>query len=125
MPVLSDHLKAILYPENLLENSIGNVEKDKCPTVQAFSYKGLTRAPVLPAPSLVSYCYHAMFSGCSNLAYIKCLATKINAISCTTNWVNGVSTTGGTFVKASGMTDWTTGNNGIPSTSPPWTVTSE
>ena len=39
MPVLSDHLKAILYPENLLENSIGNVEKDKCPTVQAFSYK--------------------------------------------------------------------------------------
>lgn len=96
-----------------------------CYHAMFFDCTSLTRAPVLPAPTLTDHCYHAMFSGCSSLAYIKCLATDIGATSCTTNWVNGVSTTGGTFVKASGMTDWTTGNNGIPSTSPPWTVTSE
>ena len=39
MPVLSDHLKAILYPENILENHSVIVEKDKCPTIQDFSYQ--------------------------------------------------------------------------------------
>ena len=84
---------------------------------------GLTRAPVLPAPTLVSTCYNAMFSGCSNLAYIKCLATNISAISCTTDWVYDVKNEGTcTFVKASASKDWTTGASGIP---PGWTVTSE
>ena len=39
MPVLSDHLKAILYPENILDNHSENVEKDMCPTIQDFSYQ--------------------------------------------------------------------------------------
>ena len=79
---------------------------------------------LLPATTLKNYCYHAMFFGCSNLAYIKCLATSISATSCTTDWVQGVTKTEGTFVKATSA-NWSTGNNGIPSTSPPWTVTSE
>lgn len=79
---------------------------------------GLERAPVLPASTLKANCYESMFSGCSNLSYIKCLATNITATECLNNWVEGVKSSG-TFVKASGMTDWGTGNNGIPSG---WTI---
>lgn len=44
MPIVSDYLKAILYPDNLLENgriseNQWNAEKDKCPVIQHFSYK--------------------------------------------------------------------------------------
>ena len=44
MSIISDYLKAILYPDNLLEyGKIGdnqwNAEKDKCPVIQHFSYK--------------------------------------------------------------------------------------
>ena len=59
-----------------------------------------------------------MFNGCTSLNYIKCLATDISTFNCTSNWVNGVASTG-TFVKASSMTSWTTGVKGIPSG---WTV---
>jgi len=79
---------------------------------------GLERAPVLPASTLKANCYESMFSGCSNLSYIKCLATNITATECLNNWVEGVKSSG-TFVKASGMTDWGTGSNGIPSG---WTI---
>lgn len=38
MPKYSDHLKAVLYPDNILE--VGqNVEKRLCQTIQHFSYK--------------------------------------------------------------------------------------
>lgn len=44
MKILSDYLKAILYPENLLEyGRIGenrwSVAKDQCPVIQHFAYK--------------------------------------------------------------------------------------
>jgi hypothetical protein len=79
----------------------------------------LTTAPDLKAETLVDYCYDRMFKGCTNLNAVTCLATGIGAENCTTNWLDGVSTTG-TFTKASSMTTWTTGANGIPSG---WTVT--
>ena len=79
---------------------------------------GLTKASLLPAATLATYAYHNMFYGCSSLTYIKCLATNISASNCTSNWVYGVAESG-TFVKASTMNSWTTGNNGIPSG---WTV---
>lgn len=75
---------------------------------------GLTRAPVLPAPTLRANCYESMFSGCSNLSYIKCLATNNSATDCTDNWVKNVKSSG-TFIKAAGMTSWSTGKDGIPS----------
>lgn len=78
----------------------------------------LTTAPDLPYPTLSNACFYRMFKGCSSLNYIKCLATDISAINCTSGWVEGVAATG-TFVKAATMTDWTTGTNGIPSG---WTV---
>ena len=73
----------------------------------------ITEAPELPAPTLVKGCYGNMFTGCTNLSYIKCLATNISASACTTNWVKSVAASG-TFIKASGMTSWSTGTNGIP-----------
>lgn len=74
---------------------------------------GLTVAPVLPATTLVDKCYNGMFNGCSNLNYVKCLATDISADACLTDWLNAVSSTG-TFVKAAGMDAWPRSENGIP-----------
>ena len=79
----------------------------------------LTTAPELPATTLAYACYQGMFSNCTNLNYIKCLATDISATNCVKDWVTGVQTTSGTFVKAASMNDWTTDINGIPSN---WTV---
>ena len=78
----------------------------------------LTTAPELPATKLAFFCYSGMFQGCRNLNYIKCLATNLGFMVSTNGWVSDVAPTG-TFVKAAGMTKWTTGNNGIPSG---WTV---
>ena len=87
----------------------------------------LTMAPELPATTLASGCYGydysvgtggGIFSGCTSLNYIKCLATDISARQCTNSWVDGVAASG-TFVKSPNMTGWTTGNNGIPTG---WTV---
>ena len=78
----------------------------------------LTTAPVLPATTLVHTCYQYMFYGCTSLNSIVCLATDISAFWCTEGWVGNVASSG-TFTKASSMTSWTTGTNGIPSG---WTV---
>ena len=78
-----------------------------------YNCTSLTTAPALPATTLAQYCYYWMFHGCSNLNYIKCLATDKSATSCTTNWVSGVAASG-TFVKDPNMSNWTTGNSGIP-----------
>lgn len=84
-----------------------------------FSYcSSLTAAPDLPATTLANNCYDGMFFDCSNLSNITCLATNISASSCTKDWVRGVAANG-TFTKASSMSSWTTGNNGIPSG---WTI---
>ena len=78
----------------------------------------LTAAPVLSATTLVGDCYYGMFAGCTSLNYIKCLATDISAENCTTNWLDGVSSSG-TFVKASSMNSWPSGTSGIPLN---WTI---
>ena len=83
-----------------------------------YNCTSLTTASVLSATTLANSCYSYMFYGCTNLNYIKCLATDISAYNCTTSWVYHVASSG-TFTKASSMTSWTTGNNGIPNG---WTV---
>ena len=82
------------------------------------SCTSLTTAPELPATTLAGCCYMYMFYNCSKINYIKMLATNISAMSCLSNWVNGVSSTG-TFVKNAAMTSLPTGIDGIPSG---WTV---
>ena len=85
---------------------------------QMFTFAQFTTAPELPATTLANYCYILMFGYCGNLNYIKCLATDISAGG-TDSWVQNVASSG-TFVKDANMTNWTTGNDGIPSG---WTVT--
>lgn len=77
-----------------------------------YGCSSLTTAPDLPATTLVDSCYGGMFRACSNLIYIKCLATDISATNCTSQFTYSIRTTG-TFVTPS-TTNWTTGNNGIP-----------
>lgn len=78
-----------------------------------FEYCGIYKSPELPAKTLAQTAYCFMFACCSNLNYIKCLATDINASNSTQSWCSGVSQSG-TFVKDYNMTNWTTGVNGIP-----------
>jgi len=59
-----------------------------------------------------------MFSGCTSLNYIKCLATNISALYCINSWLSNVASIG-TFVKSQNMNSWESGNNGIPNG---WTV---
>lgn len=73
---------------------------------------------LLPATTLAVGCYSEMFSGCTNLSYIKAMFTTTPGNSYTYNWVNNVKGTG-TFVKNSAATWNVTGNNGVPTG---WTV---
>ena len=79
-----------------------------------FENCAITEAPVLNASTLMNGCYGGMFTGCTNLSYIKCLATDISASACTTSWVRSVAPSG-IFVKDPSMNDWTVGDiSGIP-----------
>ena len=79
----------------------------------------LTTAPELPATTLKYACYNYMFSGCTNLNYIKALFTTTPSTSYMNNWVNGVASSG-TFVKNSAAT-WTS-SCGISTYPCNWTV---
>lgn len=74
--------------------------------------------PTIEANATASKCMQAMFSGCTNLNYVTCLATNISGSNSTSNWLAGVSATG-TFVKAASMNSWPSGASGIPNG---WTV---
>lgn len=87
--------------------------------LSSYCYSGMFRETniekaVLPssATTLVTSCYSNIFYGCTNLKYVKCLATDISATNCVYNWLNGVSSTG-TFIQAEGVT-WPRGASGIP-----------
>lgn len=76
----------------------------------------LEKAPDLLTETLTPSCYQEMFSGCSNLKYIKCMAKTFGSYS-TRNWLQDASSTG-TFVKKAGVS-WSRNVSGIPSG---WTV---
>jgi hypothetical protein len=82
-----------------------------------YNCNNLTTAPALPATTLAERCYQFMFKFCTNLKYIKMLATDISASYALDSWVSDVSPTG-TFVKAEGV-EIPTGVSGIPEG---WTV---
>ena len=77
----------------------------------------LETAPDLLAATLPDNAYYQLFYGCSNLNYVRCLATDISATDCLTNWMSGVPSTG-TFVKQANS-QWPEGTDGIPEG---WTV---
>ena len=74
-------------------------------------------APELPDSSGGSYIYTYMFNTCTSLKYIKCLLTSPTT-SKLRNWVQDITNTNGTFVKATGA-GWPSGTSGIPAG---WTV---
>lgn len=84
-----------------------------------FISNSFEKAPELPAAVVPANAYRSMFEGCSNLNYIKCLASDISGQDSTTYWVTSVQTNSGTFVKDANMNSWTTGIDGIPAN---WTV---
>jgi hypothetical protein len=78
----------------------------------------LTQAPALPATTLGYGCYYQMFYGCNKLNYIKAMFTTTPSSTYTSNWVEGVASTG-TFIKNKNAIWNVTGVHGIPSG---WTV---
>lgn len=107
-------------------------EAPRLPTALAAGcYNGMFNncSSLYKAPSLLAtkstvvtngyaYYYRGMFTGCSNLSYIKMLLPfAFNGEDSTGNWsgnwVSGVSPTG-TFIASSKRTDFTRGVNGIP-----------
>ena len=84
-----------------------------CYNTMFYNCTSLTQAPELPATTLVTRCYDSIFQNCKKINYVKCLATDISASNCTNIWLLGVSSTGDFYTPAS--TNWTSGDNGIPS----------
>ena len=89
-----------------------------CYSGMFFGCTSLTTAPELPAKTLAQNCYNNMFASCTNLNYIKAMFVTTPGASVTSNWVNGVASTG-TFVKSTTALWDVTGISGIPSG---WTV---
>ena len=80
--------------------------------------KALTKAPTLPALTLEEMCYSNMFQSCTNLNYVKALFVERNRYDATSNWLDGVSSSG-TFVKNAAATWNDVGASGVPEG---WTV---
>ena len=100
---------------------------DGCYDTMFSDCTSLVNAPVLPAKYIAysqyyyTSSYHELFSGCSNLNYVKCMMLTTPSNQTTFGWLAGVSPTG-TFVKNSAATWTTTGPNGVPTG---WTVQTE
>lgn len=75
--------------------------------------QNLETSPEIKVQTVLSQSFQFMFHSCSKLKHVTCLATSFEGFMCTWGWMTSVSGSG-TFVKASGMTSWETGANGIP-----------
>lgn len=85
-----------------------------------FENAAITVAPDLLADALPQYSCGYMFTGCAQLAYVKCMATTHSATNCTQNWLTKAASSG-TFVQNANAT-WTRGASGIPNN---WTIVLE
>ena len=88
-----------------------------CYSQMFYGCSKLTAAPELPATKLASYCYRQMFYNCTRLRQITTAHTAWRPTSATTNWVNGVASSG-TFTCPSALPQ-TRGTNNIPNN---WTI---
>ena len=97
-----------ILPATTLANS--------CYRSMFYSCHKLRFAPELPAKTLVNGCYSMMFADCKELRYVKALFTTniTNNTGYTTNWMYGVNTSTGVFVKAVDATWSLSGASGIP-----------
>lgn len=85
---------------------------------QMFYYcSSLETAPDLLAATLVANCYENMFYECKKLNYIKCLAevpAPERSSTYTNSWTYNVSTSGIFVLLSDSLSNWPTGNDGIP-----------
>ena len=119
---VNDAFRGLFRNNTMLKDASGLLLPAQTLTEGCYAYMfesctSLVAGPVLPAPTLTESGYLAMFYDCSSLTSLTCLATNFNSY-CTNVWTSGVPATG-TFTKAAGMTEWETGDTGIPSG---WTV---
>lgn len=92
-------------PANVLENYCYQAMYQNCTSLEV--------SPKLQAVTLVDGCYKEMFSGCSRLNHIECLAYDgILSQEATSSWTDGVADSG-TFVKKA-LVGWEIGIDGIP-----------
>ena len=91
---------------------------EDCYQSMFYGCTSLVTAPELPATTLASSCYSNMFRKCINLNYIKAMFTTTPSTTYTSNWVNGVASSG-TFVKNSAAQWNVSGDSGIPNG---WTI---
>lgn len=89
---------------------------DSCYQSMFYSCHKLRFAPELPAKTLVNGCYTFMFADCTELRYVKALFTTniTKDTSYTVNWMSGVNTSTGVFVKAVDAKWSLSGISGIP-----------
>ena len=97
-----------ILPATTLANS--------CYKSMFYSCRKIRFAPELPAKTLVDNCYSMMFADCTELRYVKALFTTniTEDIKYTENWMSGVNTNTGVFVKAVDATWSLSGISGIP-----------
>ena len=97
-----------ILPATTLANS--------CYKSMFYSCRKIRFAPELPAKTLVDNCYSMMFADCTELRYVKALFTTniTKDIKYTENWMSGVNTNTGVFVKAVDATWSLSGISGIP-----------
>lgn len=97
-----------ILPATTLANS--------CYQSMFYSCRKLRFAPELPAKTLVKNCYSMMFADCTELRYVKALFTTniTEDTKYTVNWMFGVNTSTGVFVKAVDATWSLSGISGIP-----------
>lgn len=106
---------SLVNPPQLLATTLA----DSCCNAMFYSCENLTTAPTLKAAKLETRCYAGMFKFCYKLNYIKMLAYDgLENTYGLNDWVVGVQTTEGTFVKHPDA-DLPSGESGIPSN---WTI---
>lgn len=106
-------------PKNIIWTTAYSSKYYRC-KYMFYGCSSLITAPIINLVNLKIGDCAEMFSGCSNLKYIKMLATDVSGSGCLINWVKDVAATG-TFVKTTGVSI-PTGVNGIPEG---WTVEEE
>lgn len=104
--------KLINPPKILPATTLAN----SCYLSMFYSCHKIKFAPELPAKTLVNDCYKFMFADCKELRYVKALFTTniTNNTNYTKNWMYGVNTSTGVFVKAVDATWKLPGASGIP-----------
>ena len=101
---------------------IGTASGSGCMDSMFYGCTNLVNGPKLFSLTLGSNAYKNMFRSCSKLNYIEAYFTTTPSTSYTSNWMYGVQTTSGTFIKNSSATWNVTGVNGVPTN---WTKTTK